>query len=150
MTDYINKNTQFYFIIQVKEGLILTKNNTFPQRSDIFILENYFARSFALGNFNGIEYLCAEIKDDVTLNDNLHAIALRQVLSIIAPEQFAVCVKAYSVLNWDKNHQFCGLCAAHTIHKLPNFERFCQSCNISFFPRISPSIIVLIHRNSEF
>jgi NAD+ diphosphatase len=138
-----------WFIIQKQEYVLLTKKHTFPNQSDILSLESYFLRHFTLGQFNGIEYFCAEINENIHLNDAFHLVSLKQALSMIYPDRYAMGVKAYSVMHWDRNHQFCGRCAAPTIHRTPNFERFCPACEHSFFPRISPSIIVLIHRGDE-
>lgn len=138
-----------WFIIQKPEYVLLTKNHTFPNQLDILSLESYFLRHFSLGHFNGIEYFCAEINEDIPFNDDFHTVSLRQALSMLYPEQYAMGVKAYSVMHWDRNHQFCGRCATPTVHRVPHFERFCPACSLSFFPRISPSIIVLIHRGDE-
>lgn len=137
-----------WFIIQNQQYVVLTKNNTFPSQVDIEFLESYFLRRFTLGCFNNIEYFCADIPSDIDLKD-FQLVSLRQGLSLIYPEQYAMGVKAYSVIDWDRNHQFCGRCAAPTIHQSSQFERFCPVCQLSFFPRISPSIIVLIHRGDE-
>lgn len=138
-----------WFIIQKQEYMLLNKNHYFPNQIDILRLKTYFLRHFALGHFNGVEYFCAEINEDISVNDDFHLVSFRQALSMIYPAQYAMGVKAHSVIHWDKNHQFCGQCAAPTIHRRPHFERFCPVCHLSFFPRISPSIIVLIYREDE-
>lgn len=137
-----------WFIIQNQEYVLLTKQHTFPTQGDILSLETYFLRQFGLGQANEIDYFCAEINLSIHLND-FHAVSLKEALSMVYPEQYAMGVKAYSVMHWDRNHQFCGRCATPTIHRTPHFERVCPSCKLSFFPRISPSIIVLIHRGDE-
>lgn len=138
-----------WFIIQNQKCVLLNKDRHFPNQIDILPLKAYFLRHFALGDCNGIAYFCAEISPDVQLQDEFHAISLKQALSMISPEQYSIGVKAYSFIHWDKNHKFCGQCAAQTVHRAPHFERFCPICHLSFFPRISPSIIVLIHRGDE-
>lgn len=148
-SNIISSDKSCWFIIQKHEYVLLTKNHTFPNQLDIFSLKTYFLRYFPLGHFNEVEYFCAEIKEDTLLNNDFKIVSLRQALSMIYPDQYAMGVKAYSVMHWDKNHQFCGRCATPTIHRAPHFERFCPACLLSFFPRISPSIIVLIHRGNE-
>ena len=145
----ISPDTAVWLVIFKREYILLNKNNRFLNQNDILPLESNFLRYFALGHFKGVEYYCAEINADILEHDHFHTISLRQALSMLYPEYYAMGVKAYSVMDWDRNHQFCGRCAAPTVHKSPNFERVCTLCNLSFFPRISPSIIVLIYREDE-
>lgn len=144
----ISPDKTCWFIIQRQENVLL-KNHQLPNQIDILPLEAYFLRHFSLGHFNGIEYFCAEINEDISVYDDFHTISLRQALSLVYPEQYAMGVKAYSVMQWDRNHQFCGRCASPTLHRTPLFERFCPICQLSFFPRISPSILVLVYRGDE-
>lgn len=137
----------FWFIVQQNEFLLL--NNSLPNEVDIASLSTHFIRRFQLGTFQGNEYLCAELPQDLEVNEEFNVVPIRQALSLFSPEQFGIGVKAYSVINWDKNHQFCGRCGLPTNHHGKNFERICSSCNMSFFPRISPSIIVLIHNKDR-
>jgi NAD+ diphosphatase len=143
----ILKHQTFWFIIQRNEFLLL--NNTLPNELDIASLSTHFIRRFRLGAFQGSEYRCAELPQDLKINEEFNVVPVRQALSLFSTEQFGIGVKAYSVINWDKNHQFCGRCGTPTVHPGKNFERICPACKISFFPRISPSIIVLIHKKDQ-
>lgn len=138
-----------WFIIQNQELVVLNHDNSFPNHQDISPLSPYFVRDFSLGHVKGIDYFCAEINDNITIQDAFQTVPLKQALSLIYPDQYGMGVKAYAVMLWDKNNQFCGRCATPTIHQKPQFERLCPTCQFSFFPRISPSIIVLIHRGNE-
>ncbi|ETO92358.1 NAD(+) diphosphatase [Legionella oakridgensis] len=138
-----------WLIIQNNDSVLLSKNNTLLNGNDIACLSAYFTRSFQLGILKDTEYFCAEIHAKQSAFNEFNAVSLRQALSLLTPDEYGMGVKAYSVINWDKNHQFCGRCGARTIHQNKHFERTCLSCRISFFPRISPSIIVLIHKGDQ-
>lgn len=148
MRSGIEETTQ-WFIFLNNETLLLTKDNTLPLLRDIAKLEPYFLRSLCIEKFKDVTYYCAELDTEVLIPESLAALPLRQALTILYEEKYALGVKAYSVMNWDKNHQFCGRCGSATIHVGTGFERLCQHCNLSFFPRISPSVIVLIHNNDH-
>ena len=109
----------------------------------------HFLRRFNLGCSNNIEYYCAEISQEIPISDTLLALPLRQALSCFINDGYGLAVKAWSVINWDKNHQFCSRCGCVTSRQAKAFERLCTSCGLSFFPRISPSIIVLIKRGDH-
>lgn len=76
-------------------------------------------------------------------------LTVREALKVIDAQEFPLLVRSVSLLQWNKYHQFCGACATKTILTSRPFERFCSSCEMSFYPRISPAIIVLIYKKNE-
>jgi len=62
---------------------------------------------------------------------------------------FALAGRATQVVEWFKTHRFCGRCGVETyIHKADR-ARVCPQCRMHFYPRLSPSIIVLVKRGEE-
>jgi len=76
-------------------------------------------------------------------------VSLRPALEAVFPDAFNLLVRAHQVINWDKNHRYCGRCGAPTKKNDTGFEKQCPSCHLLFYPRISPSIIVRICRDNE-
>lgn len=134
------------FIIQNEELLLLKKNNELPFDEEIKPLAPHFLRRFELGALNNLDYFCAEIDQGIVIPEAFKSLSLRHALSLLNDSVYRIAVKAYSVIRWDKNHQFCSCCGGRTVHKGQGFERLCMLCHLSFFPRISPSIIVLIKK----
>ncbi len=137
-----------WLIIRENE-VLLNKKGTLPTSSETAFLHTTFSRHFRIGIFNGIEYFCAELSSDNVAPSEFTTIPLRKALSLFDPGQYGIGVKAYSILNWDKNHKYCGRCGGSTVHQGKGFERVCRTCQLSFFPRISPSIIVLIYKEEQ-
>jgi NAD+ diphosphatase len=75
--------------------------------------------------------------------------SLRALMSDLSDELFALAGLALQVINWDKNHQFCGRCGATM--KLSEHQRakHCEACGLVNYPRIAPAMIVLITRGQE-
>ena len=149
MTATFLPHQAFWFIFQNNELLLLRENNTLPGDAECASVALYFLRRFQLGKLNNIEYYCAEMSKDVSIPDMFHSLTLRQALPLFENDKYGLAVKAYSIMNWDSNHQFCGCCGSLTTHQVKDFERQCPSCKLSFFPRISPSIIVLIKKENH-
>ncbi|MFA5959162.1 MAG: NAD(+) diphosphatase [Tatlockia sp.] len=137
-----------WFIILSDGTIALKHDNTLPGSLDIPSLETDFLRHFNLGEINGIAYFCAELNQDTCLT-SMRSFSLRQGLSLVSDFEYGLAVKAYSLIQWDKNHQFCSRCSAPTQRPEKPFVRVCPHCNLHFFPRISPSIIVLIRKNDQ-
>lgn len=140
---------KFIGIIIQGEGILLfKKNNALPFDRDIQSLAPHFLRRFELGSLNKTQYFCAELDPKQPIPDTFHILSLRSTLSQLNCDNYRIAVKAYSVIRWDKNHQFCSCCGNRTLRKIQGFERTCTLCQLSFFPRISPSIIVLIKKEA--
>jgi NAD+ diphosphatase len=137
------------FIVQGEGILLLKNNNKLPVDTDLESIAPHFLRRFELGSFNEISYFCAELDPKALIPEPFHIISLRSTLSLLNCDYYRIAVKAYSVIRWDKNHQFCSCCGSRTVHKAQGFERSCTLCHLSFFPRISPSIIVLIKKEEH-
>lgn len=139
--------TNDWFIFQ-NERLLISKDEQSP-----FIHETTglppLLRQYALGSFNQYTVFCGEINPEVILPPHLEALPLRKALERLGQDWFTIVAKATSIIHWDKNHRFCGRCSNPTIHKANTFERHCATCGLLFYPRISPSIIVLIHHDDK-
>ena len=149
MTIHSSSTQKCWFITYNNDLVLITQNNTLPDEADIFQLLTLFARNFYLGLVAGIEYHCAELDATTLIPEQFKAIPLKQALALLYPQEYSIGVRAHSIIRWDKNHQFCGRCGTKTFHNSKQFERICTSCSISFFPRISPSIIVLIRKDDH-
>ncbi len=74
---------------------------------------------------------------------------IREALHLINQHEFSALTRGFSLIRWDKSHQFCGRCAKQTILSGQAFERHCVDCQVNYYPRISPAIIVLIHHGDK-
>lgn len=137
-----------WFVFQ-HDKLLFYKKHSLPNEEVCRSIKPFFLRSFNLGTLQDVTYHCAEISVELNLNELFDSILLRQALTLLDDSQYRLAAKAWSVINWDRNHQFCSRCGVGTVHLKQNFERTCPACDLSFFPRISPSIIVLIKKEDE-
>lgn len=63
--------------------------------------------------------------------------------------QFALASRAVQLTNWRRQHRYCGQCGHPTHGSKTEHFRWCQRCELRFYPRISPCIIVLVTRGDE-
>ena len=56
---------------------------------------------------------------------------------------------AVLVVQWHLDHQFCGRCGRPTVSNDDERAKVCHQCEIHFYPRLSPCVIVLITRGDE-
>lgn len=144
----MSTTNESWFIFQ-NDYLLLTERNNLPNASVLTELKHHFLRQHFLGDFNQTRCYCSEINPNVQLPIKIRPVSLRDAFEVLGREWYVVIVKAYSIINWDKNHQFCGRCGHITVHNLGTFERKCTICDLILHPRISPSMIVLIYKGDQ-
>lgn len=57
--------------------------------------------------------------------------------------------RAKQVTDWYRNHQYCGKCGTATVQHAKDRAMACPACRAIFYPRIAPSIIVLVTKGEE-
>jgi NAD+ diphosphatase len=57
--------------------------------------------------------------------------------------------RAFQIMEWDRNHQYCSRCSTPTEVRRDERARVCPSCGYTAYPPISPAIMILIVRGRE-
>lgn len=140
-----------YWLIFYKENVLISISDNTPLLSPSLTQEIHskLIHNHSIGFYNNSIIHCAELPAEHSLPANLQFATLRKGIQLIGSDWYQAAIKASAIVNWDKNHQFCSRCGHKTIHKPGMFERTCQHCSQSYYPRISPSVIVLIERGNE-
>jgi NAD+ diphosphatase len=76
-------------------------------------------------------------------------VSVRSLFGLAGAEAFALAGRATQLLDWRKNHRYCGHCATPTTVKAGEFAMSCPACGLLVYPRISPAVMVLIGRGDE-
>lgn len=74
---------------------------------------------------------------------------LRAVFSLAGAETFAVAGRATQLLDWRRNHRFCGHCGTPTVLKQGELAMQCPNCRLLAYPRISPAVMVLVRDGNK-
>lgn len=74
---------------------------------------------------------------------------LYQILGRVDERLFALAGRAAQLLDWERDHQFCGRCGAKMRVDVAERAMRCDSCGAINYPRISPCIIVLVTRGEH-
>lgn len=80
-------------------------------------------------------------------------LGLRSQTALITKEWFLLAGRALQVAQWFYDHRFCGRCGAATVTGIvagtSDRALVCKPCNLHFYPRISPCMIVLVTRGDD-
>ncbi|GMG88694.1 NAD(+) diphosphatase [Biformimicrobium ophioploci] len=114
-------------------------------------------QSQMLGYLDG-KAVCVHVLATDLLPEGGEWVGLREALSIADELLFTLLSRAAQVVEWQRNHQFCGRCGGQTSDHGGELATICRACGLSFYPRISPCVIaiitdgdhLLLARNSNF
>ncbi|MDP9940758.1 NAD(+) diphosphatase [Ectopseudomonas alcaliphila] len=101
-----------------------------------------------IGHFGDDAVYLLQLKPSATL-EGCSWQSLRQFMLQGEAETFRMLAYAAQIGTWYAEHRYCGSCGAPT-RQLPGERAMrCDSCESQHYPRISPSMIVLVTRGDE-
>lgn len=103
------------------------------------------AETLWLGMFDGAPLLVGELADDAELPAGMQATGLRTLLAREDAELSALASYAAQLLRWQRAMRFCPTCGQPLGVLAGTWGRQCAVCGGSWYPPVSPAIIVLIH-----
>lgn len=148
MTTSATKKIEYWFVFQ-NDRLLVPKTDQASKLLAVDMLGQFktaLVRQHLLMQFDTYSVYCAELDGNYALTDDVELISLRKALELLGTDWYNIASRAFTIITWDKTHQYCGRCGHATEQKPQLFERFCPACSLVFYPRISPSIIVMIRK----
>jgi len=106
-------------------------------------------RTQFLGTLDTCPCYSAELSEDTVIPSNLKLLGLRDLYGSLADDLFALGGRAFQIMDWDRTHQYCGHCATPTTQLESQRAKRCLHCGLVNYPRLCPSMIVLISRGEE-
>ena len=102
-----------------------------------------------LGDLGGTPIFAEEVDPDAEEPPGYEFDSLWSFLTTVEQPVIYLIGRAKQLVEWHRHHHFCGACGAETSTAPIDRSRKCESCNLAFYPRLSPSIIVLVTRGEE-
>jgi NAD+ diphosphatase len=144
-----------YFIVALENGrceLFLSdveENFVFLSETQVsHILQNQkISYQTWLGEWQGIAY--GVILIDKNSVGQYHWTGLRKKLGIFDDPMFMLAGRALQLCQWQIDHRFCGRCGGLTNTDVTDSAKVCEACQLRFYPRISPCMIVAVTRGDE-
>lgn len=144
--------TAWWFMFRENELLVrLTDEQAhIPKVSQPEELSVHALRTQYLGQLDGIACFSAEL--DTAENSaptGMTFRALRPLYNMLPEELFWIAGRAFQVMNWDRNTQYCGRCGRQTVLIDGQRAKICAHCQLTVYPRISPAIIVAVIKDQQ-
>ncbi len=104
------------------------------------------ARPLHVGDLDGAPAFAAAV---AAAPPGTEAVALRSLLAVAPGPVAAAAGRAAQTVEWDIAHAFCGRCGAATEPSSSELARTCPRCGASYWPRITPAVIMLVERGDR-
>jgi NAD+ diphosphatase len=108
----------------------------------VALLDEPVEGALYVGELDGRACFAARIEGD-------GGIGLREALATLPEDEAALVGRAAQLLDWERDHRFCGRCATETVPADHDASRVCPRCGLAVYPRISPAVIMLVTRGEE-
>ncbi|MBT29513.1 MAG: NAD(+) diphosphatase [Thalassobius sp.] len=81
--------------------------------------------------------------------DNFEFVSVRSLFGQITEAELLMAGRANQIITWATTHHFCGKCGTPTENKPDELAIICPNCSTTYYPTISPAIIVAIVKDGK-
>jgi NAD+ diphosphatase len=107
------------------------------------------ATAHPVGTLAGEACFACELPTEMEAPAGMAFHGLRRLWGMIDEEAWKIAGRAVQIVDWDRNHRYCGRCGSPTELDPAERSRTCPRCRLQHFPRLSPAVIVLVTRGDE-
>jgi NAD+ diphosphatase len=106
-------------------------------------------RTQYLGTYDGRHCYTVELHQEARAPEGWELVGLRDVFAQVEGTLAALSGRAFQIIDWDRNHQYCSRCGAPTLPREGERSRACTRCERVSYPPISPAVMILVTRGRE-
>lgn len=141
----------FWFAFRGSDLLVRIEEETarVPTGSEWETLGLETGRVHEIGVVEGLPARAVELPEGLEPPAGLAFQGLRKLWNLLPEEIWRLAGRAVQIVEWDRNHRYCGRCGEETVPQENEFARRCPRCGLQHFPRVSPAVIVRIERGDE-
>lgn len=141
----------FWFVFRGSDLLVRLEEGSarVPEGSEWEALGLAAGRVHEVGRIAGTPARAVELAAGTEPPEGLVFQGLRKLWSLLPEDLWKLAGRAVQIVEWDRNHRYCGRCGEETVPQEDEFARRCPRCGLQHFPRVSPAVIVRIERGDE-
>ena len=135
-------------VVRSAEGFMEDANGALFPRDWLKRQELDIRFEHGIGHYDGQPVYLIELHGSQAL-PGCHWRGLRQFMLEGDFDTYTILGYAAQIATWAREHRFCGSCGQPMTQVPLERAMYCQPCDLRSYPRISPSMIVLITRGDE-
>lgn len=102
-----------------------------------------------LGTLDGRHVFAVDPGDRAEAPPGMYFEDIRRLLAASDPLLFGIAGRARQIVDWYRDHRFCGRCGQATAPHGKDRAMVCTACGHTQYPRLAPCVIVLVTRGDE-
>lgn len=141
----------YWFVFSLNKLLLNTyeDNIKIPFVRTIQELNIVPIRTLYLGKLEGKPCYSVEVSPNAKDKYGMCFLELRSLYGRIDEDIFILAGRALQIINWDKNHQYCGRCGTKTETIETERAKRCTKCGLINYPQICPAVITAVLRDDK-
>lgn len=141
----------YFFMFCLDKILVKIDDNkvTIPLAKNLEDLNIKALRKQYLGRLKGQPCYSIELPKDTNEAEGMAFMGLRALYGTVEEDIFILAGKALQIVNWDKTHQYCGVCGTETYTLEGERAKKCPKCGQLSYPVISPAVITAILKGDK-
>jgi NAD+ diphosphatase len=129
--------------------LLVTSDLILPSVEEIDGQGVEAVRTQYLGHLDGRHCYSAELPQDAKAEEGFRFADLRMLFGTLDEILHTLAGRAVQIVEWDRTHQYCGVCAEPTELSVTDRSRSCPQCKIPTYPRLAPAMIVAVEKGDQ-
>ena len=101
-----------------------------------------------LGTLDGVPHFAVAV-DTLEPPEGARFVDARTLATLLPAADVGILGHARSLVDWHARHRFCAQCGAATVHIEGGARRRCTRCDARHYPRVDPSVIMLVEHNDR-
>lgn len=143
----------YYWFVFIGNNILLKHNEdgsySIPQGENPPTQKKDWETIQELPQMNGMDCKAYRIKNFTSEGiEKLQTMDLRSSFNVLSETQYRMAGKAYELLYWDSNTQYCGCCGS-PMKRNGIISKQCTNCGKTIWPQVSPAIIVRIRKKAQ-
>mgnify|MGYP001426021321 CR=1 FL=1 len=130
-------------LINPKSSLKIPFQNDLDEINIVPLMKHY------IGTLLDSPCYVVEVDPETEQQEGMEFLDLRETYDILDEDIYLLAGRAVQIMNWDKNHRFCGKCGTETRTLENENAKVCPECGFTSFTRISPAIITAIIKDEK-
>lgn len=116
---------------------------------DLQLIANHLIEQpIYIGSHDGQQYFAQELEEGTIESNEFKSLTMRQ-LGGENELLFALLSRGLQLLNWRRNHKYCGRCGAANQPSETEYALRCSSCGLSCYPKIMPCVMALVTKGDQ-
>lgn len=145
-----DKDRAYWFIFKAENILINPKSSLkIPFHNDLDEINLVPLMKHYMGTLDYHPVYVVEVDAETEPWDGMEFMDLRSSYDILDEDIYLLAGRAVQIMNWDKNHRFCGKCGTETMIMDDENAKICPECGFTSFTRISPAVITAIIKDNK-